>query len=277
MISKIINGPDPKDIAEPISVSIAPSDVESDIALEKKNICYESRLLILADTIEAGSIVNAKIDGKDIYINVGLQLYDTALEEAMKGHREGDHFEAKDENDCIRAIEIISVQNVNIPEYSDETIRLSKNTTASTMEEFENEKRDYYTSMFTETYLEYMADEFTDQWLEKCDLEIDEDEKKAWVNAWISYQKKVEGFHDFSIYEEYEGQAYEMYEEESEVYFKMYLAWNYLVHNNGAAEDLTIEDILFLVKIRDELSAYMAEILRPYFKVVWEEEEQDVI
>lgn len=273
MISKIISGPDPKEIAEPISVSIAPSDVESDIELEKKNICYESRILILADTIEAGSIVNAKVDGKDIYINVGLQLYDAVLEEAMKGHKEGDQFEAQDENDCIRDIKIISVQNVIIPEYSNETIRLSKNTMASTMEAFENEKRDYYTSMFTETYLEYMADEFTDQWLEKCNIDIDEDEKKAWVKAWIAYQKRVEEFHDFSIYEEYEGQANEMYEEESEVYFRMYLAWNYLIHNNGATEELTIEDTQFLMKIRDELSAYMAEILRPYFKVVWEEEE----
>lgn len=277
MISKIINGPDPRDVVEPITVPIAPSDVESDIELEKKNICYESRNIIQAEEIGEGSIVKACIAGKCVYINVGLELFDAAIEKVMIGHRTGDHFEAKDENGCVRAIEIEQVQSVVIPEYSDETICHSQATSATSMEEFEREQRDYYTSMFTQTYLEYYAKEFTDQWIEQCELEIDDTEKKVWTKAWIAYQKKVEEFHDCSVYEEYEGQANEMYEEEAQIYFLQYLAWKYLLYNNSVEEELTIEDTQFLVKVRDEITAYMAEILRPHFKVVWEEENKDVI
>lgn len=266
-------------IPESISEDISLEDIRGDVEHECHNLRFQSKKMIQVPIVNEKDSVSLnlkselkKFNRNHLKLNVGSHFFSKELETFLIGKEVGEEYECIIDGNSVHVF-IEECIHTSIPEFNDALIQEQGIEHVNTVEEFKNYTLQKYKDFFHEYYVEYLAMQYFDKWIEKSKWEIDEEELNEWCDAMNALQEEEMEFHNVVYAENYPGELQEENLRLANIYLKASLIDCFLNGLDPNNYQINLKSMTEINEIATRVHKPLKNYIRPRFTINWKEEE----
>ena len=266
-------------VSEPIEVEVEESHLNGELELELQNLQLQARTVESALQVQIGDLVtltlcseNKKWNRSSLQLKVGANLFNRDLEQTLPGKQAGETYSVALYESSVQ-ITVNSIQRTVIPELTDALICSLEIPGVSTLAQYRQKLREKYTAFYRESYLQWYAVQFLQQWCDTCQWAIDQEELDGFIERYLQNLQKEQDFHNMTIAENYVGEMENLARQDVTLYLQSALIECFIEGRDYRTDTPDVANRRAMEPIRNRVLRPLKAYLESWLHLTWKEEE----
>lgn len=265
-------------VTEPIITEVEMEELRGEMVRELQKLQYICKRHEAVDVVAAGDVVTLtlgselkKMNRSGLALNVGTGLFSKELESTLPGKAVGETYTTQADGVSV-TVTVDGCLRTVIPEISDELIRQQAIDGVETVEQYKKLLEKKTKDMYHGFYTEWFALQLLNDWCEKSEIAIDDEEFSEWRARWRQLQHERNEFHHTTLMESYPGQLEEMLCEDVTQLMRVALLDSYFQGLDYRTAEPDVMDQEAVDRMQKRVLAPLINYLSPLVQLDWKEE-----
>lgn len=241
---------------EEVTETVEKEDMDSELSTDIETVLLMHKGYTEVTKVEKNDIVTLslkselpKFNKENLGVNAGMGMFSQELEEALIGHSTGDSFTAEVQGKPVE-VKIVGCKRLTVPELTDEFVKSLSIDAITTVDDYKKHLTEKKLEFYHEGYTEMYALQLFSETCEKCEWDIDPEEKEEIYRMWSKKQKEDRDFHGVGILENYEGEQEAMEREEAFFVMRIFMVYSFMIGADYRNLEISIENAEEMEKIK---------------------------